>query len=63
MNNIVKNTLNKSFLITGLVFSTLTFSQTATANSSIPTTVATSKIGFCGWNFDRWLDWFRDSLL
>ncbi len=44
MKNIVKNTLGKSMLITGLIFSTLTFSQTTTANSSVvPTAVGTSK--------------------
>ncbi|WP_027374166.1 MULTISPECIES: M17 family peptidase N-terminal domain-containing protein [Chryseobacterium] len=44
MKNIVKNTLGKSMVITGLIFSTLTFSQTTTANSSVvPTAVGTSK--------------------
>lgn len=44
MKNIVKNTLSKTLFITGLVFSTLTFSQTATANSSAnPANVGTSK--------------------
>lgn len=44
MNNIVKNTLSKLILITGLVFSTLTFSQTTAPNSTVtPATVGTSK--------------------
>ena len=44
MKNALKNTLSKSLLIAGLVFSTLTFSQTATANSSAtPAKVGTSK--------------------
>jgi len=44
MKNTLKNTLSKSLLIAGLVFSTLTFSQTATANSSAtPAKVGTSK--------------------
>jgi len=44
MKNIVKNTLSKTLLITGLVFSTLTFSQTTITNFSTNTaTVGTSK--------------------
>lgn len=45
MKNIVTNTLSKTLLITGFVFSTLAFSQTTAANSSAtPAAVGTSKI-------------------
>lgn len=44
MNNRMKNTLRKSILIAGLVFSTLNFAQTTTVNSSVtPAKVGTSK--------------------
>lgn len=44
MKNILKNTLSKSLLIVVVVFSTLTFAQTTTANSSAtPAKIGTSK--------------------
>lgn len=44
MKNTVKSTLSKTLLIAGLVFSTITFSQTTNANSSAtPAKVGTSK--------------------
>ncbi|PIF46591.1 cytosol aminopeptidase family protein [Chryseobacterium sp. 52] len=45
MKNTLKNSLNQALLIAGLVFSTLTFAQTITTNSSpTPATIGTSKI-------------------
>lgn len=44
MKNTIKNTLNKTLLIGGLLFSTLIFSQTTTLNSSVSTVaVGTSR--------------------
>ncbi|MCS3531360.1 M17 family peptidase N-terminal domain-containing protein [Chryseobacterium sp. JUb7] len=44
MKNTLKNSLKKSLFIAGLAFSTLTFAQTASANSSpTPTAIGTSK--------------------
>lgn len=44
MKNTVKNALSNLLLISGLAFSTLTFSQTTSANSSVtPAAVGTSK--------------------